>query len=55
MIVKDALCFVLANKRIKENVFLVLNKYIPGYEKIQADNYSFNRTNEMEFGTEAND
>jgi hypothetical protein len=52
MIIGDALCFVLANKRIKENVFLVLSKYIPGYEKIQADIYSFNRTNEMEFATE---
>jgi hypothetical protein len=52
MIIGDALCFVLADKRTKENVFLVLNKYIPDYEKIQADDYSFNQTNEMEFGTE---
>jgi hypothetical protein len=52
MIIGDALCFVLADNRSKENVFLVLNKYIPDYEKIQADNYSFNLTNEMEFETE---
>jgi hypothetical protein len=52
MIIGDALCFVLADRRLKENVFLVLNKYVPNYEKIQADNYSFSQTNEMEFETE---
>ena len=52
MIIGDALCFVLADKRLKDNVFLVLNKYIPNYEKIQADDYNFNVTNELEFVTE---
>lgn len=37
MDVGDALCFVLANDRKKETVYAVLNKYIPGYEKISGD------------------
>jgi hypothetical protein len=47
----DALCFVLSPNRTRHTVNLVLNKFIPGYRKIEGD-YAFNSTTDLTFEDE---
>jgi hypothetical protein len=47
----DALCFCLAPSRTRETIYSVLDKFVPGYKKIDGD-YSFNLQIETTFDDE---